>query len=89
MSGLAQCIGQARACAALFRLGRDVEAALDMVKVFETAQSLLEGASTESRRRWMQLLTDMLACQESQDWLGLADWMEYELVALLEVAAVP
>jgi len=89
MSRLAQCIEGARGCAGLFRLGRDVEAALDMVEVFDAAQGVLEGASQESRQQWTQLLTCMLACQESQDWLGLADWMEYELVVLLESAAVP
>jgi len=29
-------------------------------------------------------LPPMLACQEGLDWLGLADYLEYELVALLE-----
>ncbi|WP_338525724.1 hypothetical protein NUH87_09445 [Pseudomonas batumici] len=89
MSRLAQCIEDARGCAGLFRLGRDVEAALDMVEVFDATQRVLEGALQETRQQWVQLLTCMLACQESQDWLGLADWMEYELVGLLESAAIP
>ncbi|WP_191488640.1 hypothetical protein [Pseudomonas sp. FEN] len=89
MNRLAQCIEDARECAGLFRLGRDVEAALEMVEVFDTAQLALQGAPQEVRQQWAQLLTRMLACQESQDWLGLADWMEYELVGLLESAAIP
>ncbi|WP_248799535.1 hypothetical protein [Pseudomonas sp. MWU13-2105] len=89
MSQLAQCVEGARGCAGLFRLGRDVEAALQMVEVFDAAQLALQAAPQEARQQWGQLLTWMLACQESQDWLGLADWMEYELVALLESAAIP
>jgi len=89
MSQRLQCVEGARGCAGLFRLGRDVEAALEMVEVFDAAQRELEDASQEARQQWAQLLTVMLACQESQDWLGLADWMEYELVGLLESAAIP
>ena len=84
MSPLAWSVEGARACAGLFRLGRDVEAALEMVEVFDAAQRVVEGALPQVRQQWRQLLTCMLACQESQDWLGLADWIEYELVELLE-----
>ena len=81
MSALSQSQDQCRRCAALFRLGRDVEAALTMVDVFEQAQQCLASASVEA---WAQVLMQMLDCQERQDWLGLADYMEYELVELLE-----
>lgn len=89
MNRLAQCVEDARECAGLFRLGRDVEAALNMVEVFDIVQLALESASPQVRQQWAQLLARMLACQESQDWLGLADWMAYELVGLLESAAIP
>ncbi|MBV4459656.1 hypothetical protein KVG96_17020 [Pseudomonas sp. COR58] len=84
MSALQQCVEECRQCAGLFRLGRDVEAALEMVDVFEKAQRLMVGATPESQQGWMQVLTHMLACQERQDWLGLADHMECELVDLLQ-----
>lgn len=71
-------------CAGLFRLGRDVEAALTMVDVFEGAQQSLLSADAQTQQIWAQLLTQMLECQERQDWLGLADFMEYELMQLLE-----
>ncbi|MCI9876708.1 MULTISPECIES: hypothetical protein [Pseudomonas] len=86
MSTLSQCQDQCRQCAALFRLGRDVEAALTMVDVFEQAQQCLASASVDIQQAWAQVLTQMLDCQERQDWLGLADYMEYELVELLETA---
>ncbi|WP_336342413.1 hypothetical protein [Pseudomonas atacamensis] len=84
MRALSQCQDQCRQCAALFRLGRDVEAALTMVDVFEQAQLCLASASEKVQQDWAQVLTQMLDCQERQDWLGVADYMEYELVELLE-----
>ncbi|SDS62402.1 hypothetical protein [Pseudomonas granadensis] len=87
MSALSHCMKQCRDTAALFRLGRDVEAALGMVDVFENAQQCLASASVETQQQWAQVLTQMFECQERQDWLALADYMEYELVELLESAA--
>ncbi|MCR8932430.1 MULTISPECIES: hypothetical protein [unclassified Pseudomonas] len=87
MNALGRCMKQCRDTAALFRLGRDVEAALSMVDVFENAQQCLASASVETQQQWAQVLTQMFECQERQDWLALADYMEYELVDLLERAA--
>ena len=84
MTAMQACIGECRQCAGLFRLGRDVEAALLMVDVFEGAQQLLRSAPTDIQQMWAQLLLQMLDCQECQDWLGMADYMEYELLDLLE-----
>lgn len=86
MSALNHSQDQCRQCAALFRLGRDVEAALTMVDVFEQAQQCLSSAPIEIQQAWAQVLMQMLDCQQRQDWLGLADSMEYELVELLESA---
>jgi len=87
MNALSHCMKQCRDTAALFRLGRDVEAALGMVDVFEYAQQCLASASVDTQQQWAQVLTQMFECQERQDWLALADYMEYELVELLESAA--
>jgi ribulose-5-phosphate 4-epimerase/fuculose-1-phosphate aldolase len=84
MSTLSLCKDECRQCAGLFRLGRDVEAALTMVDVFEKAQQCLASAPAGGQQVWAQLLLQMLDCQERQDWLGLADYMEYELIELLE-----
>jgi hypothetical protein len=73
-------------CAGLFRLGRDVEAALTMVDVFEKAQDLFSQTPQAIQQQWAQLLMSMFAAQEAQDWLGLADSMEYELIDLLDAA---
>ncbi|MDI2594537.1 hypothetical protein POF45_24345 [Pseudomonas sp. 681] len=84
MNAPVTCVSQCRQCAGLFRLGRDVEAALTMVDVFDEAQQLLVSAPKEIQQSWASVLTQMLACQERQDWLGLADFIEYELVELLQ-----
>ena len=41
MSAQVKCISACRQCAGLFRLGRDVEAALTMVDVFDEAQQVV------------------------------------------------
>jgi hypothetical protein len=84
MNALGHCKDQCRQCAALFRLGRDVEAALGMVDVFENAQQCLTSVSEQTQQQWAQVLVQMFDCQERQDWLALADYMEYELIDLLE-----
>jgi hypothetical protein len=84
MNALGHCKDQCRQCAALFRLGRDVEAALSMVEVFENAQHWLTCVSEQTQQQWAQVLVQMFDCQERQDWLALADYMEYELIDLLE-----
>ncbi|RVD75685.1 hypothetical protein [Pseudomonas koreensis] len=86
MTTIEQCVDECRQCAGLFRLGRDVEAALEMVDVFEGAQQLLMSAPAAIQQGWTLVLTQMLDCQERQDWLGLADWMEFELIELLQKA---
>lgn len=86
MTTIEQCVDECRQCAGLFRLGRDVEAALDMVEVFEGAQQVLISAPAPIQQDWSFVLTHMLDCQERQDWLGLADWMEYELIEVLQKA---
>lgn len=84
MKTIATCIEECRECARLFRLGRDVEAALSMVEVFEGAQQLLILAPADAQQQWAQILMQMLDFQERQDWLGVADYMEYELTELLQ-----
>ena len=84
MSEFAQCVDDCRLCAELFRLGRDVEAALMMVDVFEQSQDLFSQTPHAVQQQWAQLLMSMFAAQEAQNWLGLADSMEYELIDLLE-----
>lgn len=70
-------------CAQLFRLGRDVEAVLLMVELFEQLMPVFAQASPAQQQTWAHLLTQMLGCQEAQNWLGLADYLQYEVPELL------
>ncbi len=83
MSEIEQWVLACNDCAGLFRLGRSVEAALDMLQVFETVALLVEDSTPAVQQQWSQLLVAMLACQQSQDWLGLADYMQYEITELV------
>ncbi|HEX8593325.1 MAG TPA: hypothetical protein VF682_08615 [Pseudomonas sp.] len=83
MTRIEQCVLASIECAGLFRLGRSVEGALDMLQVFEAAAGVFEQRPSSVQQQWAQLLVSMLACQQTQDWLGLADFMQYELTELL------
>ncbi|SEO23481.1 MULTISPECIES: hypothetical protein [unclassified Pseudomonas] len=83
MSGLEGVIEDARRCARLFRLGCDVEAGLAMVAVIEAAQPFVELMPGDVQSSWSGLLGLMFHDQQAQNWLSLADYLEYELVDLL------
>lgn len=83
MSGLQEVIDEARDCAGLFRLGRDVEAGLAMVALVEAAQPWIERMPGDVQSSWGVLLGVMFTDQQSQNWISLADYLEYELVKLL------
>jgi hypothetical protein len=75
-------VEEARECAKLFRLGRDIEGALKMVELVDRALPLMEGMSAQRQAEGGLVLSAVLACQERQDWLGVADWLEFEFVEI-------
>ncbi|MHC8321668.1 hypothetical protein ACYZT4_13410 [Pseudomonas sp. GB2N2] len=83
MSALEPFVVDAQQCAALFRLGRDVEAGLVMIDLIGEVHPTFDVRSPETQQQWSLLLGQMFACQEAQNWLALADYLEYELVELL------
>jgi hypothetical protein len=74
---------RARECSVLFRLGRDVEAGVVMIDLVTDIQPSFDKASQQSQQQWLQVLAQMLQCQETQNWLALADYLEYELVQVV------
>lgn len=75
---------EASRIACLFRVGQEVIAQQDVVVL---AERLMGFASTERVGQmavWAEWIGWVMACQESQDWLGLADYLDYELAELLE-----
>lgn len=74
-------IAQASALATDFRLGNSVSAALSMVEFVRTLLAA-EGAglSADHQQQLAALVGELLSAQERQDWLGLADTLEVDLV---------
>lgn len=66
-----------------FRRGLSVEAALELPSLMKSLIPLLPTLSPAMQRQLPQIMSAILACQEREDWLGLADWLEYELCQLL------
>lgn len=73
-------VEEARDCAKLFRLGRDIEGALKMVELIDRSLPLMDGVSADRQAEWGRVLSAILVCQERQDWLGVADWLEVEFL---------
>ncbi|AXB03713.1 hypothetical protein ACV1D8_12505 [Aeromonas caviae] len=76
MSLAHECIDLARR----FRLGHHVESALALPALLER---VLAALPTTRYSEAAKVIAALLACQERHDWLGLADWLEGELVTLL------
>jgi hypothetical protein len=83
MSGRESFLVEAQHCATLFRLGHDVEAGLAMTELVGAVHPAFDSASQQAQQQWAFVLGRMFACQEAQNWLALADYLEYELVELL------
>ncbi|MGF6331904.1 hypothetical protein ABH909_004782 [Pseudomonas sp. BS3782 TE3695] len=83
MSGFESFVVDSEQCAALFRLGREVEAGLAMIELIGAVQPSFDLTQQDVQQQWVLLLGQMLECQETQNWLALADCLEYELVQLL------
>ncbi len=68
--------------AALFRLGQEAQAALEwrscIIQLEQQYPTLLRNTT------FQQILPLMLQAQERHNWLGLADYIEFELIELLE-----
>ncbi|MGE7959942.1 hypothetical protein ACQKQA_25860 [Pseudomonas sp. NPDC089530] len=83
MSGVEGLIARLQQCAEGFRLGRDVEAAMTMVQLMAAIQPVIDSAPQEQRGDWEVLLGLMFECQQGQNWLALADYLQYECVEVL------
>lgn len=83
MSGFESFVVDSEQCASLFRLGHDVEAGLAMIELIGAVQPSFDPLPQAIQQQWVMLLGQMLECQEAQNWLALADYLEYELVHLL------
>ncbi|BBN53568.1 hypothetical protein TRE132_16930 [Pseudomonas chlororaphis subsp. aurantiaca] len=83
MSEIEGLIARLQQCAQGFRLGRDVEAAMTMVQLMGAIQPVIDTAAQEQSQDWEVLLGLMFECQQGQNWLALADYLQYECVEVL------
>jgi hypothetical protein len=65
------------------RLGFNVEAGILLVGYVEKLVNAYPQFPTEQQHQFQLILSAMLKCQENQDWIGLADYLEYELQQLI------
>ena len=70
--------------ALVFRLGRSLEVMEDFVATIGEILPYLVGKQDDGSPTIEVILSGILACQELEDWLGLADFIEYELISLLK-----
>ncbi|WP_025805188.1 hypothetical protein [Pseudomonas chlororaphis] len=83
MSAIEGLIARLQQCAEGFRLGHDVETAMTMVQLMGAIQPVIDTAPQEQRQDWEALLGLMFECQQGQNWLALADYLQYECVEVL------
>jgi hypothetical protein len=83
MLTIIQCKQHATALALQFRLGITTQPALELAELAGQLISLFATAPPQQNTQLQQLLTAVLQCQQNRDWLGLADYLEYELQQLL------
>ncbi|AZD28356.1 hypothetical protein [Pseudomonas chlororaphis] len=88
MSEIEGVVARLQQCAQGFRLGRDVEAAMTMVQLMGAIQPLIDTAPQEQRQDWEALLGLMFGCQQGQNWLALADYLQYECVEVLRSLSI-
>ena len=82
---MSACQEKARHCAGLFRLGRDVEGSAEMVVLVEEVLALFSAPALQPSSA--ALLGLILDAQQRQDWIAVADSLEYEMVELINQAA--
>ncbi len=87
MNTLTDCSNQARQLALQFRLGKNTQAALDMATMVNTLIVIFPSSQPQHIKLLQQILGQCLDCQQRQDWLALADYLEYELQELLQLCS--
>lgn len=70
--------------AIFFRLGRPLEVTESLVSLLTEIFSYIEGKNINNGSSIGLIFSLILSCQEAEDWLGLADYIEYDLPKALE-----
>lgn len=70
--------------AVFFRLGRPLEATDDLINLLTNMMPQVTGKISATPLSIESIFSSILRCQEAEDWLGLADYLEYELSDFLK-----
>ena len=62
-----------------FRLGRSLEITDDLINLLSEIVPQIIGRESNNQVSIEDIFSNILYCQKSEDWLGLADYLEYEL----------
>ena len=62
-----------------FRLGFHVQACLDLPDLLQGVLQQIADAAPSVQTDLDHLFACILQCQQAQDWLGLADYLEFEV----------
>lgn len=83
MTTISRLIDEATDIAKTFRLGRYQQAGKPLSDLVDQIAQLPETAPTAAKQGLAQILGDLLKCHKCNDWLGVADYLEFELVTWL------
>jgi hypothetical protein len=73
-------IDDANSIAKAFRLGAYQQAGEPLANFVNRIALLPESTATTKMPELVQILNELLKCHKSCDWLGVADYLEFELV---------
>ena len=76
-------ITKLRSYSCYFRLGRSLEVMESLVDFLIKILPTIEGNNRSDSDAIKMIFSSILACQEREDWLGLADYLEYDLPQIL------
>lgn len=71
---------EAREIAAAFRLGASLQAGEPLAAFLGKVAQALGKAPSAQKEDLSRILDELLACHKNSDWLGVADYLEFELV---------
>lgn len=83
MTKCAQWCVEAREIAAAFRLGLSMRAGDPMAEFVRKVALEVGDSSSSMKDELSGILEALLSCHKRCDWLGVADYLEYELVSWL------
>jgi hypothetical protein len=75
---------EAISIATSLRLGKNIEISEKIITLTHLFSSLALSLSPEQLGTLQALLSQLLAAQERQDWLGMADDLEYDIIDFLD-----